>query len=54
MPRPAASVSSGMINGVMAKGKGKQRLLASGKTITDWEEEALCGGTNNLCLCMVI
>lgn len=37
---PAASVSSGMINDVMVKGKGTRRLLASGKTITDWEWEA--------------
>lgn len=31
MLEPAASVSSGMINGVMVKGKGKQRLSVSGK-----------------------
>lgn len=28
MLKPAASVLAGMINGVMVKGKGKQRLLA--------------------------
>lgn len=38
----------------MVEGKGKQRLLVWGKTITDWEEEALCSRPSNLWLYKLI